>query len=501
MLVNALPVATAGNNGPLCNGFPLNLTSGGGTGYSWGGPNSFLSLLQNPTILSALPVASGIYTVTVTDSNGCSNTATTSVTVNAALNVQASYNGPLCAGDSLNLGVNNIGTGYSWSGPSGYSSTQQNPTITPSTVSNSGTYIVTATNAGGCTGTSSITVTVNPSPTATAVNNGPVCQGDPVNLTGGGGTNYSWTGPGSYSSTQQNPVIPAGTAVAGVYNVTVTDPNGCSSTAATTLVVNALPVVSMSANSPVCDGSNLSMNVTGGNSFSWSGPNGFSGSAQSPVINGAQVDDSGWYSVEATDANGCSNKDSMLLVVNPAPTASFDYSVNCFQSDAFQSTSTGGTSPLATDWDVDGDGNTDYSTPDFSHTFTDTANQQVTLTVTDANGCVSIITQNVAVKGGVQKPNMPNMMKLTSTIGNDKLDFQVFAPGFNECIEYNLYIYNRWGIRVYAVENLLSAPDLNCSNCFQGRTETGEVLSPGTYYYVLEGSSDISLNGTITIFD
>jgi uncharacterized protein (TIGR02145 family) len=78
-----IPVATAGSNSPVCEGETINLTETGGDAdsWSWSGPNGFTSPDQNPTINSATTAASGTYTVTVTDGNGCTNTDSVSVTV------------------------------------------------------------------------------------------------------------------------------------------------------------------------------------------------------------------------------------------------------------------------------------------------------------------------------------------------------------------------------------------------------------------------------------
>lgn len=87
--VNSLPSVSASSNTPICDGENLNLTSspGGATAYSWtsNAVSAFLSSDQNPTIAPATNNNSGKYTVNVTDGNGCSNTASTDVVVNAAL--------------------------------------------------------------------------------------------------------------------------------------------------------------------------------------------------------------------------------------------------------------------------------------------------------------------------------------------------------------------------------------------------------------------------------
>ena len=78
---NPLPTASAASNGPLCLGATLNLTSTGGSSYSWTGPNGFTSALQNPTIDNFSAAEAGTYSVTVTDNNGCSAPATIAVAV------------------------------------------------------------------------------------------------------------------------------------------------------------------------------------------------------------------------------------------------------------------------------------------------------------------------------------------------------------------------------------------------------------------------------------
>lgn len=130
-----------------------------------------------------------------------------------------------CTNPSLGLSATATGSGtttWSWSGPNGYTSTLQNPTITAA-----GTYTVVATNSTG-TGSASVTVSENKTaPVITATGGGLAC-GSCVTISATSnvsGATYSWSGPGSFTSTSQNPTVCA----AGDYTVTVTNPaNGCS---------------------------------------------------------------------------------------------------------------------------------------------------------------------------------------------------------------------------------------------------------------------------------
>lgn len=79
------PVASPSTNSPVCSGGTLNLFAGdtyvAGTTYSWSGPNSFTSALENPSISSVTPMASGVYSVTITNPGGCSATFTTPLVI------------------------------------------------------------------------------------------------------------------------------------------------------------------------------------------------------------------------------------------------------------------------------------------------------------------------------------------------------------------------------------------------------------------------------------
>src|SRR6185503_20176079 len=118
-------------------------------------------------------------------------------------------NGPICAGSTLNLNTAAVaGAIYAWTGPGGFTSTLQNPSIANATTAATGTYSVTVT-VNGCTsaaGTTSATVNAIPA-TPSATNNGPVCAGSTLTLSTPtvAGASYSWSGPNSFSSTSQNP--------------------------------------------------------------------------------------------------------------------------------------------------------------------------------------------------------------------------------------------------------------------------------------------------------
>ena len=207
--VNPLPIATAGSNTPQCTGQTLNLTASGGTSYSWIGPNGFISTSQNPAIPNVTTAASGTYTVTVTDGNGCSSVASTSVTVNPApsVSITASPGNTICSGDNVTFTASPTNAGLN---PSYQWYVGVNPVGTNSSIFSSSTLantqqvkVVVTADPSYCssTATSNIyTMTVNPPviPTVSILESAnPVCAGTTVNFSsivvnGGNSPTYQW---------------------------------------------------------------------------------------------------------------------------------------------------------------------------------------------------------------------------------------------------------------------------------------------------------------------
>lgn len=155
----------------------LNSSASGGTspfGYTWAGPNSFSNSNQDPSISNVLAADSGLYSVTITDSKGCSGTGSVNVAVHQSPAISASSSSPsYCSGATIMLNSNPSGGlspyNYSWSGPDVFSSSSQNPTRPNSVVAMSGTYDVTVTDNNGCSASAATgNVIVNQSPSITA---------------------------------------------------------------------------------------------------------------------------------------------------------------------------------------------------------------------------------------------------------------------------------------------------------------------------------------------
>ena len=383
VIINPLPTPVAGSNAPQCAGSTLNLTSSGGTSYNWSGPNGFTSTEQNPSITNVTSAASGTYTVIVTDANGCSASTSTIVPISSLPTPTAGSDSPQCAGSTLRL-TSSGGTSYSWSGPNGFTSNGQNPLINNVTTAASGTYTVIVTTAAGCSASTTVDVIINPLPTPVAGSNAPQCSGSTLNLTSSGGTSYNWSGPNGFTSTEQNPSITNVTSAAsGTYTVIVTDANGCSASTSTIVPISALPTPTAGSDSPQCAGSTLRLTSSGGTSYSWSGPNGFTSNGQNPLINNVTTAASGTYTVIVTTAAGCSASTTVDVIINPLPTPVAGSNAPQCSGSTLNLTSSGGTSY---NWSGPNGFTSTEQNPSITNV-TSAASGTYTVIVTDANGC------------------------------------------------------------------------------------------------------------------
>jgi len=324
--INAPPTAAASAvKTTLCAGETLQLNASGGGTYSWSGPGGYTASGQNPTRPNATTAMTGPYTVLVTDGNGCTDTEVVNITVtNPPTAAASAVKTALCAGETLQLNASGGGT-YTWSGPGGYTASGQNPTRPNATTAMSGPYTVLVTDANGCTDTEVVNITVTAPPTAAAsAVKTTLCAGETLQLNASGGGTYTWSGPGGYTASGQNPARPdATTAMSGPYTVLVTDGNGCTDTEVVNITVTALPTAAASAvKTTLCAGETLQLNASGGGTYIWSGPGGYTASGQNPTRPNATTAMTGPYTVLVTDGNGCTDTEVVDIMVNDLPTAS-----------------------------------------------------------------------------------------------------------------------------------------------------------------------------------
>lgn len=358
----------------------------------------------------------------------------------------AGSNTPVCAGDTLHLTGTSTSTGVSWSwaGVGSFSSSAEDTFIANTTTAMSGEYILTATlNSSGCSLKDTVSVLVKALPNKpTTSSNAPLCAGGTLNLTGSSttsGVTYSWAGPGSYTSSVQNPSINNISAGASGDYICSATANGCSSKDTIAVVINPIPnKPTAGSNSLLCAGQdlNLTASTITGATYTWWGPAVFSASTQNPTRNNITTSHAGTYYVSAT-VNGCtSDTDSVVVLVNPDPqvniVATPGNDVCVGQSVSFVAfTANAGTSP-SFQWMLNGapvgsttasytnsslqSGDVVYcimnATGNCSSTFTDTSNI-VNMTVTP------VVTPSVSISSNPTLPVGPwTMVTFKATFAN-----------------------------------------------------------------------------------
>ncbi|MCB9233897.1 MAG: HYR domain-containing protein [Bacteroidia bacterium] len=333
-----------------CNG----QTDGQATVSVTGGCLPYTYLWTDGQLTStAINLAAGTYSVTVTDGVGDQTTCTITLTEPAQLvdgfsiptfacGYNVSCNGASDGSIDYSLSGGCQPYTYSWTGPNGYTFSGQDPqNIT------AGTYNVTATDQNGCFVTNSFTLT-EPAPLAGstviptyACGYNISCNGNSdgsidYSMTGGCQPySYSWSGPNGFTATSQD----ISNLVAGTYNVTTTDANGCSLTQSFTLtqpavmqITSLVPSVFAGGYNIGCNGGangKITVNIAGGAScqaytVTLSGPVSGTQTGGTPrIFTGLTA---GTYTVTVTDANGCT--DVSTITLTQAPPLSVDAGVD-----------------------------------------------------------------------------------------------------------------------------------------------------------------------------
>jgi hypothetical protein len=190
LILNALPVPVISNNISICAGASASLVAGGGIGYVWSPTTDLNSaFISNPT---ATPVATTSYSVTVTNTNGCSKSDSVLITVNPLPVANAGPDISVCSNDSVTLNATG-GLTYSWNPPTDLSSVNiSNPNAKPTSPT---TYTVTVTDSNACVDFDTISISISQPITPVIVGNSNVCKNSFwESYTANTNTNsYSWS--------------------------------------------------------------------------------------------------------------------------------------------------------------------------------------------------------------------------------------------------------------------------------------------------------------------
>ena len=398
LTVNPIPTVNLGADLTLPFGSTPTLDAGAGfTGYNWS---------NGMTTQTIIATTSGLYSVTITDNNGCTNSDDVHVTINnqgPVFTVNLGADHTLCEGENITL-IPTMANGtppitYLWSDGSTSSQLQITASVTA-------TYSVTVTGGNSATATDEVLITVNPGPTVDIGPDTTLCDGNSLVIWLFEPGTYLW----STGATMNH--FPISTA--GNYSVTVTNFNGCSTSDDINVGYYPLPLVDLGMDIVVPFGSSVTLDGgTGFTSYIWS--NGMT----TQTIN---VTISGFYSVTVTDNNGCTNSDEIHITVEnevPVFTVSLgsDHTLCEGETIILTPVITNGTSPFTYTW-------SDGSTAAYLQV-TASVTTTYSVTITDA-GLISASDEVLITVNPI--PAIDLGPDISSCDGNSLVIF-VFEPG------------------------------------------------------------------------
>lgn len=279
--------------------------------------------------------------------------------------------------------------------------------------------------------------------------------------------------------------LPDGTTIeeGGVYEVQLTTTEGCDSIIETLVMVHALPEVEIIMGEVFCFQPGtvpVSTSPEGGEL----------------TFNNSPIEDDafdlnpfppGEYSLQYafTDQNGCSNNTSHVIQVLSPLTPDFTYDAQCFNVVEFTNLTADPDSSYQYIWAINDTVFSNEFSPEYLYEVG--GEYTISLTAINAGDCVYSSEQIIELEEGLDLSEywLPNVI---TPNGDDANQHLLLMPNGDECLEYRLIIFNRWGKKVYEMTPE-SAP-------FSGENESGVALENGVYYYLLE-SSQIDCNNAL----
>ena len=444
--VNALPIVSAGSNIKICEGADVLLIGSGADVYVWNN-----GVIDNQPFLQN--IGQQDYIVVGTDLNGCIDSDTINVQVDANPTVVAGIDQEGCDGDSFVFNASGA-TSFTWdNGVVDNTPFVQSPGIV--------VYTVTGTDNNGCTATDQLIGTIHNIPVVDAGLDVDVCENDWVNLTAQGLPSLYW------NNNIQNGVPFQQSVGAQLYIVSDTNSFGCLGSDTVLVNVNALPIVT-SSDEVVCLNEQVVLFGQGAVSYVW----------DNNVIDGQPFfpNATGDYVVIGTDGNGCINYDTVTVTVNPLPDASFvilDADLNTVNSTTgFINNSTGG---QVYAWNF-GDGTVDSTwQPIHSFPTNQSGDYVITLTVESQFGCLDSETQYITVEQDYTL-FVPNAFTPNGDRTNDMLI--PISEGLDSR-DYEFMVFDRWGEVVFSTKKLNDGWD---------GTYAGKDVQDGTYMWKIVAS-------------
>jgi len=429
---------------------------GGPSSWTWnfGDPGSGannVSALQNPFHQFSTFGTFNVKLV-ISGNKGCADSIVRQVVINQNPVVTLlPLNPAICLGDSITLNATGATT-YSWSGGGLSCVNCTNPNAGPSTTT---TYTVIGTNVNGCTDTAKITVAVALKPIPAINGKDTICIGDSTTLTASGGTSYKWN-TGATTSTIN--VKPGATTP---YQVIAS--NGiCTDSTKITIQVDSMPKASISGTTKICMGDSIILTAKGGGTYVWN-----TGATTSIIkVPANSVADSSYFVIVTKVCSDTAFKKVKVEPVLPI-TACCDTTITA--GDSVKLIATGASNYVwspslglsCTNCPIT------VATPTITTTYT--------VSVTDSNGCISLQKVIVDVVEPCGDFNVPNIFTPNNDGKNDQLIIN--APHLTQ---FSMEIFDRWGNQVF----YSTSPN----NAWDGRTVSGEMVSPGVYFYTIKAS-------------
>ena len=317
VLVNVSPdytVNTSVSQPTICVGANSVLSASGGLSYTWS-PAASLSSSTGASV-TASPSITTVYTVTSTNSSGCLKTQTQSLTVaSISVNISASSN-VLCGGQTATLTASG-GSSYTWSPSSSLSSSSNSSVAATPTAST--WYLLSGSDAFGCSDTSLVFINVSPDYTlSTSASQPTICLGASSILSASGGVSYTWS-PSTSLSSASGASVSANPTSSMIYTVTSINANGCVKSQTQSLDVSDFTINVSNTSSQSCIDSPIlllaSVNPTGTYSYSWAA-NSLLSSTNIPnpqITSNVAVDNT--YSVTITNSLGCVKSGSIYVQI------------------------------------------------------------------------------------------------------------------------------------------------------------------------------------------
>ncbi len=313
-----------------------------------------------------------------------------------------------------------------------------------------------------------VTVKVSPRVQAQASPDIRACHLSDVSLSASGGSSYAWTGPVGFTSAAQNPSLPnIGYNQTGRYVVRVFNADGCSANDSVNIEVLENVVISMPGPQAVCEGSPVTLSVSGGTRIKWTPATGLSSDTVfSPV---ARVSNTTRYFATVTNAVGCTDTGSVMINIYKLAKADAGPDQKILKGNSAQLKGTVSGTDVSFVWTPS---NYMDNPALVSPTVSPPADTRYRLTATSNTGCRNTSVDEVVVKVFDFK-KIPNTFTPNGDGYNDVWQIEQLRS-FEGCITE---VYNAAGQLIYR--------DVGYSRPWDG-TRNGKPLPAGTYYYAID---------------